>query len=201
MIHENINSYEYLIKEHQGLVYHIVNRFHVSAFDRDDLIQSGMMGLLEAVKRYDINRDVAFSTYAIPYIMGSVKKEYYKQNSVISSEYYRRLIVNVQKNLDKCSYLELAQKYHTTVENIIMALNFSNHIEYLKEEELEMIPDTKKQDIELDTSMLDKEELVIYHMRIIQQMTQKDIADKLHINQSTISRKLKNIAQKVLIKV
>lgn len=201
MIHENINSYEYLIKEHQGLVYHIVNRFHVSAFDRDDLIQAGMMGLLEAVKRYDINRDVAFSTYAIPYIIGSVKKEYYKQNSVISSEYYGRLIVNVQKDVDKCSYLELAKKYKTTVENIIMAVNFSNHIAYLKEEELEMLPDIEKKEQELDTSMLDDEELVIYQMRIIKQMTQKEIADELQINQSTISRKLKNIAKKVLIKV
>ena len=87
MIHENINSYDFLIKEHQGLVYHIVNRFYVSPFDRDDLIQAGMMGLLAAIKKYDINRDVAFSTYAIPYIIRNVKKEYYKQNSLISSVY------------------------------------------------------------------------------------------------------------------
>ena len=39
MHQENLNSYEYLVKKHQGLVYHIVNRFNVSSFDRDDLIQ------------------------------------------------------------------------------------------------------------------------------------------------------------------
>ena len=93
MHQENLNSYEYLVKKHQGLVYHIVNRFNVSSFDRDDLIQAGMMGLLEAIKRYDINYNTKFSTYAIPYILGNIKKEYNIQNSVISSSYYKKIII------------------------------------------------------------------------------------------------------------
>lgn len=199
MIHENINSYDFLIKEHQGLVYHIVNRFYVSPFDRDDLIQAGMMGLLAAIKKYDINRDVAFSTYAIPYIIRNVKKEYYKQNSLISSEYYNKLIYRIQKDLGKYNYEELAKKHKTSIENVIIASNFSNNLSYLKEEEIDMIPDYKTQ--ELDTSTLNKEEFLIYTMRVLKQMTQKEIAEKLSINQSTISRKLKRIAEKILIKV
>lgn len=201
MIHENINSYEYLIKENQGLVYHIVNRFQVSAFDRDDLIQAGMMGLLAAAKRYDINRDIAFSTYAIPYIIGNVKKEYYKQNSIISSVYYGKLINNIKKDINNYNYHELAKKYKTTVENVIVAANFSNNITYLKEEEIDLIADEEGNRLELDISMLNEEELIIYQMRVLNNMTQREIAEKLDINQSTISRKLKNIAKKVLLKV
>lgn len=194
MIPDNINSYEYLVKQNQGLVYHIVNRFHVSPFDRDDLIQAGMMGLLEAIKKYDINKDVAFSTYAVKYILGNVKKEYAKQNSVITNDYYRSLIQNVQLDEEK-DYHKLAKKYKTTVDNIIVAVNFQNKISYLKEEEIDLIKDESKN---IDLSDLDDLEYQIYQLRFLYHLSQKEIASKLQINQSTISRKLKKIAEKVL---
>lgn len=198
MHQENLNSYEYLVKKHQGLVYHIVNRFNVSSFDRDDLIQAGMMGLLEAIKRYDINYNTKFSTYAIPYILGNIKKEYNIQNSVISSSYYINLIKKVQKEEDTKSIEELARKYKTTKENIIIALNFSNKITYLKDEEIDQIMDNNQSRFELDLSNLDKEEKIIYHLRVNKKLTQKEIADRLNINQSTISRRLKSIMKKII---
>lgn len=194
MIKDNINSYEYLVKENQGLVYHIVNRFHVSNFDRDDLIQAGMMGLLDAIKKYDINRDIAFSSYAVKYILGSVKKEYAKQNSVITSDYYRSLIQKVQ-NDDEDDYVNLAKKYKTTVDNIIIASNFQNRISYLKDEEIDLIKDETKK---IDTSFLDDEEYQIYELRFLYQLSQKEIALKMNINQSTICRKIRKIVEKVL---
>ena len=124
MIPDNINSYEYLVKEHQGLVYHIVNRFHVSNFDRDDLIQAGMMGLLEAIKRYDINKDIAFSSYAVKYILGNVKKEYAKQNTVIGNNYYQSLIKKVQSDMET-DYYKLAKKYKTTSSRVERAIRHS----------------------------------------------------------------------------
>ena len=111
---ENLNSYEYLVKKHQGLVYHLVNKFHVSSFDRDDLIQAGMLGLLEAIKKYDISYNTKFSTFAVPYILGNIKKEYYIQNSVISNMYYINLINKVQNEKSDLSINELAIKYKTT---------------------------------------------------------------------------------------
>lgn len=198
MHQENLNSYEYLVKKHQGLVYHIVNRFNVSSFDRDDLIQAGMMGLLEAIKRYDINYNTKFSTYAIPYILGNIKKEYNIQNSVISSSYYINLIKKVQKDEETKSIDELAKKYKTTKESIIIALNFSNKMTYLKDEEVDQIMDNSKSRLELDLSCLDKEEKIIYHLRVNKKLTQKEIADRLNINQSTISRKLKIIINKII---
>ncbi len=199
MNQDNINSYEYLVKERQGLVYNIVNRFHVSAFERDDLIQAGMMGLLNAIRRYDINRNIAFSTYATPYIIRSVQKEYYKKNTIISSEYYNKLINNVKKENGNYTYQELAIKYKTTIENIIVATNFTNSFTYLQEEDLEKIPDNNIDNPDL--TGLNQEELIIYQMRVLENKTQKEIAEKLNINQSTISRKLKCITEKVLLKV
>lgn len=194
MISDNINSYEYLVKVNQGLVYHIVNRFHVSSFDRDDLIQAGMMGLLEAIKKYDINKDAAFSTYAVKYILGNVKKEYAKQNTVISNKYYQTLIKKVQSD-EESNYEKLAKKYKTTVDNIIIASNFQNRITYLDDEEIDLIKDESSK---LDVSILDDLEYQIYELRFLYNLSQKEIAIKLNINQSTISRKLKKIAMKVL---
>lgn len=198
MHRENLNSYEYLVKKHQGLVYHIVNRFKVSSFDRDDLIQAGMMGLLEAIKRYDINYNTKFSTYAIPYILGNIKKEYNMQNSVISSSYYINLIKKVQKDQCSSSIEELAKKYKTSKENIIIALNFSNKITYLNDNEVDQIIDNNQSRVEIDLCNLDKEEKMIYYLRINKKLSQKEIADRLNINQSTISRRLKNIMRKIM---
>ena len=190
----NINSYEYLVRENKGLVYHVVNRFHVTPFDRDDLIQAGMMGLLEAIKRYDIEKG-AFSSFAVKYILENVKKEYAKQNMVITNSYYANLIGKVQKDIN-LGYSELAKKYKTTIENIIVAVNFQNRICYLDDEELDLIKDESNNKIDL-TELTDVEKQ-IYKMRFLYQMSQKDIALKLGINQSTISRKLRIIAKKVL---
>lgn len=198
MYQENLNSYEYLIKKHQGLVYHIVNRFNVSPFDRDDLIQAGMLGLLEAIKKYNINYNAKFSTYAVPYILGSIKKEYNVQNSIISSSYYINLIKKVKNEKGDLSIEELAKKYRTTKENIVIAINFSNKMTYLKDEEIEMIMDNNQERVIVDLTNLDKEEQLIYHLRVNKQLTQKEIADRLNINQSTISRKLKIIMKKLI---
>ena len=198
MHQENLNSYEYLVKKHQGLVYHIVNRFNVSSFDRDDLIQAGMMGLLEAIKKYNINYNTKFSTYAIPYILGNIKKEYNIQNSVISSSYYINLIKKVQKEEDTSSIEELARKYKTTKESVVIALNFSNKMTYLNDEELDQIMDSNQNRLEIDLCNLDQEEKMIYHLRVNKKLTQKEIADRLNINQSTISRRLKNIMKKIM---
>lgn len=198
MYQENLNSYEYLIKKHQGLVYHIVNRFNVSQFDRDDLIQAGMLGLLEAIKKYNINYNTKFSTYAVPYILGSIKKEYNVQNSIISSAYYINLIKKVKNETGDLSIEELAKKYKTTKENVVIAINFSNKMTYLKDEEVEMIMDNNQERVIVDLTNLDKEEQLIYHLRVNKQLTQKEIADRLNINQSTISRKLKIIMKKLI---
>lgn len=189
----NISSYEYLVKENKGLVYHIVNRFHVSPFDRDDLIQAGMMGLLEAIKKYDIEKG-AFSSFAVKYILENVKKEYAKQNAVITNSYYMNLIKKVQ-NDNNLGYEELAKKYKTTVENVIVAVNFQNRISYLDDDEIDLIKDEKNDKLDIDE--LDEIETQIYRMRVLYQMSQKEIALKLGINQSTVCRKLKNIASKV----
>ena len=59
--------------EYEGLVYGIINRYS-SYFDKDDLYQVGMLGLVDAYRHYDSSLNTKFSTYAYYYILGEVRK-------------------------------------------------------------------------------------------------------------------------------
>ena len=59
--------------EYEGLVYGIINRYS-AYFDRDDLYQVGMLGLIDAYRHYNSSLNTKFSTYAYYYILGEVKK-------------------------------------------------------------------------------------------------------------------------------
>ena len=71
----NLEKVGKLIEENVGLVYKVVSHFYVSKYDRDDLVQAGLMGLQYAIEHFDEELGNTLSTYAIPFIIGSVKKE------------------------------------------------------------------------------------------------------------------------------
>ena len=63
-----------LIEENTGLVHHVVKRFAGRGVDMQDLFQIGCIGLIKAVDHFDMDRDVAFSTYAVPMILGEIRR-------------------------------------------------------------------------------------------------------------------------------
>ncbi len=65
---------EILIENNLGLVHHIVKRFAHRGYDSEDLFQIGSIGLMKAIDKFDLNYDVKFSTYAVPMIMGEIKR-------------------------------------------------------------------------------------------------------------------------------
>ena len=73
MVEASISREEF-IKENLGLVHSICRRFSGRGIEYDDLYQAGCMGLVKAVDAYDFDRGFAFSTYAVPVIMGEVRR-------------------------------------------------------------------------------------------------------------------------------
>ena len=63
-----------IVQENQGLIWGIVKRFSGRGYEIDDLYQIGAIGFIKAIKRFDINFEVQLSTYAVPYIMGEIKR-------------------------------------------------------------------------------------------------------------------------------
>lgn len=68
------NSSDMLVENNMGLVYSVVNKLSVCGYEYEDLIQIGSMGLLKAVQKFDMSYDVKFSTYAVPMILGEIKR-------------------------------------------------------------------------------------------------------------------------------
>lgn len=65
---------ESLIKQNQGLLWSIVKRFTGRGFETEDLYQIASLGFIKCIKKFDTNFDVRLSTYAVPYILGEIKR-------------------------------------------------------------------------------------------------------------------------------
>lgn len=65
---------EQLVEQNLGLVHHIVKRFAGRGYDMEDLFQIGAIGLMKAIDKFDLRYEVKFSTYAVPLIMGEIKR-------------------------------------------------------------------------------------------------------------------------------
>ena len=71
---EEKGAREVLIERNLGLVRHVVKRFEGRGTDTEDLFQIGVIGLIKAVDHFDTSRGVMFSTYAVPLIMGEIRR-------------------------------------------------------------------------------------------------------------------------------
>ena len=63
-----------LMEENMGLVYLVLKRFGNRGHDMEELFQIGAIGLMKAIERFDLERNLAFSTYAVPMITGEIKR-------------------------------------------------------------------------------------------------------------------------------
>lgn len=86
-----------LAEENLGLVHLCANKFRGRGIDYDDLYSAGCLGLLKAVKAFDISRGVKFSTYAVPVILGEIKRLFREGGSVHVSRSLKELSMKLQK--------------------------------------------------------------------------------------------------------
>ena len=63
-----------LIEQNNGLIWSIVKRFKDRGYELEDLYQIGTIGFIKSIKRFDTGFDVKLSTYAVPYILGEIKR-------------------------------------------------------------------------------------------------------------------------------
>ena len=63
-----------LVLENMGLVYSISKRFRGRGYDMEDINQIGTIGLIKAIDKFDLSLELMFSTYAVPLILGEVKR-------------------------------------------------------------------------------------------------------------------------------
>ena len=89
------------ITENIGLVHSIANRFRNRGADYDDLFQAGCVGLIKAVDNFDESKGFAFSTYAVPVIMGEIKRIFRDGGAIKISRSLKEKSIKVQAIRDK----------------------------------------------------------------------------------------------------
>lgn len=221
-----MNKYEDVITSCSGLIYAIINKFF-STYDREDLYQEGVKGVIKAYNNYKENKSVKFSTYAYKYIYGEIYAYTHNNKAIkISKEYYTlykkinkikdilsQRLMKEATNKEIALYLEIDEKIIEEVLNTFQMPDSLERTIYNDGKNLYLI-DTiydKKDNYNIDNILLndiinnlpspDKE---IIYLKYFEDKTQTQIADILGINQVKVSRyeakakkKIKNIYQNV----
>ena len=215
------NLKEEIIKNNMSLVYSLVNRYKHSNVEREDLVQIGCIGLLKAIDNFDPSFNVQFSTYAVPLILGEIKKHFRDTGLIKVSRGLKELSISINKeknnyftsNGKDISLDELSTKLKVSKYDIIMAMETSylpSSLEdtvYQKDNSTITLVETIKDEsskniIDLLTlqdglKLLSEKEKLFVKMRYYQEMNQQNIAEKFNVSQVQISRLEKKIIDKL----
>ncbi len=224
-VHVDPFARELLIKGNLRLVLSILKKFYNKIDNMDDLFQIGCVGLIKAIDNFDLKYDVQFSTYAVPMILGEIKRFIRDNNSIrisrslkdiayksikMKDEYY-------QKNGKEMCYEEIAKRLNVEKYDVYNALNAmkdpismyepiyndGGDTIYLCDQ---IIDDKIEKDfsnrfsIENAINNLNNREKYILDQRYVIGKTQMEVAEELCISQAQVSR-LEKKAIKELKKV
>lgn len=124
---------EEFIQENLGLVHLCASRFKGRGIEYDDLYSAGCIGLVKAYDGFDVERKVCFSTYAVPVILGEIKKLFRDGGTVKVSRGLKELSMKVSAVRERIlkqsgkepTVSELAVQLQVTEEQVVQAVNAS----------------------------------------------------------------------------
>ena len=130
-----------LIEDNSRLVWSIVRRFNGRGYDIEDLYQIGSIGLIKAIQRFDTSFEVRLSTYAVPYILGEIKRFIRDDGPIKISRSIKELnikIIELQKEyLNKygkeITLEQLAKELKTSKADIAMALDSARPVNSIED--------------------------------------------------------------------
>ena len=214
---------ERLFHENTGLIYCAAKRFLGRGVDMEDLFQIGSIGLLKAVDKFDTSYDVKFSTYAVPMIIGEIKRFLRDDGMIKVSRSLKEIAYkSVQARERLISSLgreptieELSEEVGVEREELVQAMEAGCEIESIyrpvhqKEgSEIRLLDKLeekeKREDKILDLIVLkelletlDEEEKQLIFLRYFADRTQSDVGKIMGISQVQVSRSEKRIIEKL----
>ena len=210
---------EKLIEKNNGLIWSIVKRFLGRGYEKDDLYQIGCIGFIKSVKRFDINFGYKLSTFAVPYIMGEIKKFFRDDGMIKVSRSIKELGAKVKevgeeylkKTGEVITIKKLSEILNVAEDDIFIAIDATRQVESINEvifnndskEKLEKIGvKTDEQNKIVDrltiNEMIEKlnnREKTIIKLRYFNEKTQTQVAKILGISQVQVSRIEKKILE------
>ncbi|MBO6126418.1 MAG: SigB/SigF/SigG family RNA polymerase sigma factor [Clostridia bacterium] len=217
------NARNQMIESNLKLVLSVVQKFSNRAKSLDDIFQIGTIGLIKAVDNFDISQNTKFSTYAVPMIIGEIRR-YMRDNTQIRVS--RSMRETAYKAIKIREYIfnatgkeptidEIAEKLGISRENISIALESISDPVSLSEpvftgfntdENLTLIDQISEESdeswleeilIKEQIKNLNKKEKLILSLRFLSGLTQTKVAKKLNISQAQVSRIEKNAIKKI----
>lgn len=205
-----------ILEENSGLIWSVVRRFQGRA-EQEDLYQIGAIGLLKCIEKFDFRYDVKFSTYAVPMMMGEIRRFLRDDGTIKVSRTLKELAYKaktIQEQILKeenreIPVQELAHRLEVEKEELVLALESMREVESLYAAQgekdgfslLDCLSDAAEQDKMLESlslkealERLEAKERQIIMMRYFQDKTQTDVAKCIGISQVQVSR----IEKKVL---
>ena len=214
----DMEARELYIKGNLRLVLSVIKRFGSSNENADDLFQIGCIGLIKAIDNFDSTLNVKFSTYAVPMIIGEIRRYLRDNNSIrvsrsLRDTAYKAIYAKenyVKKNLKEPTINEIASEIGISKEDIVYAMDAIQTPVSLYDPVyteggdtlyvMDQISDRKNKEenwvesISLNEAIqrLGERERMIIEMRFYEGKTQMEVANEIHISQAQVSRLEKN---------
>ena len=205
---------EKFINSNLRLVLSVIKRFGGRGENADDLFQVGCIGLIKAMDNFDLNQNVQFSTYAVPMIIGEIRRYLRDNNTIRVSRSIRDLAyktLSIKERILKAEQREatieeIAKELGVEKEEIVFSLDAIAEPLSLQEPAysegtekiyiMDQVKDTKNTDenwadnltiTEAMKKLNDKEKMII-NKRFFEGRTQVEVADEIGISQAQVSR-------------
>lgn len=212
------DAFDELVSNNMLLVYKLAHRYKSKYVDFEDLISTGTIGLLKAIKQFDLSYNVEFSTYAVPLILGEIRRFFRDDGIIKISRNTKDLAKKIEearimfenKNHREAKLEEISEILQFSVEDIIMAYDANNYPlsldAPLDEDNMtlkdvlgtnETIDELTRIDLEDAINKLDKKDQLFIRLRFFEEMKQADLAVRFSCSQVQISRREKKILEKL----
>ena len=201
-----------LIQNNVGLVWNVVKRFSNRGYEKEDLFQVGCIGLVKAIRRFDSEFETQLSTYAVPMIIGEIRRFIRDDGPIKVSRSLKELAYKIEvlqsENVKNCkeqfSIQELSEVLEVSKEEIVLSLESQEYIESLdrkiydddettvadkilaNKNEYDNVVD--KLTIKNMMNVLDENEKKIIIYRYFKEKTQTEISKIIGVSQVQISR-------------
>ena len=206
-----------LVTENSNLIWSIVTRFKDRGYEIEDLYQIGCIGFIKSIKRFDTNYEVKLSTYAVPYILGEIKRFIRDDGPVkvsrsIKELSYKIKLIQNEYITKKGRYIqieELAKLLKVSKEDIVIAMDSNNTVESIDKKVNDSddltIMDKLKSNVDQEKDIvnkitiktliegLDEKSKKIIMLRYYRGKTQSQVAELLGVTQVQVSRLEKKI--------
>lgn len=219
----NNNAREKLINCNLRLVLSIIQRFSLRGENPDDLFQIGCLGLIKSIDNFDLSQPVRFSTYAVPMIIGEIRRYLRDNTSIRVSRSLRDIAYKALRTKEELSRLstneptieEIAKLIEEPRESVILALESIQDPMSLYEpiynegEDAIFLLDQLSDEHEIDDKWitqiglkesikkLKSREKLIIDLRFFRGKTQMEVAEEIGISQAQVSRIEKNALDKL----